>query len=924
MSWNYNLHPAIQLHVPDRIQREDADRQTRTATAILSRLHSMPGQILADEVGMGKTFVALAVALSVALQDKEKRPVVVMVPPGLKEKWPKELNVFKEKCIQSSSPIRIDYGIAENNVQFLKLLDDPFDQRKQIIFLTHSALTRNLTDKWLKLAIIQRALYRRKDERIAKVYKSLNRFGVQLFGLVSITRGYENLIEQLLEKDTSKWKQILIKADVLETEDDDPVPQQILDILYDLPRQSFDELLQVLFDDLPTKDSDSIKGRLRNFRKELNDALHPIWGLCLAKLTHSLPLLIMDEAHHLKNSKTNIARLFQESDPDKSINDGQLHNVFERMLFLTATPFQLGHHELCSILERFKGIHWQSAAVDGLFLEQYAEQLEKLRAILDTTQETAVRFDNAWGLLKPVDLELGGQQMEDVAAWWKLLQSAETDTLNTQQKLVKERHRELFAKMKVAEEELKKYVARHLRTRELTGKFSGIARRAVLPGSSIVDGQIGKSGIRVDNGSLLPFLLATRLSSLNPEARPVFAEGLASSYEAFLYTRKKSWDADPTDLDEDNETKRVPSNRSSERYLEEIEFQVKEQGQMEQHPKLGATVKKVVELWTKGEKVLIFCHYLKTGDSLWQAISNAMRNWIEEQAALKLNCSKELAEEELTRIGNRFDEGYRMRNHFDARLLPLIQEFDVLKPHQEKIRDVIIRYFRTPSFLVRYFPIGIEAEESELLDLAFNQCDSSGISLLNVIQNFLQFLGNKCGETEREKYLAALSSIQTGEIKLRRIADEDNKTLPNVRLVTGSTEMQTRQNLMLTFNTPFYPDVMIATSVMAEGVDLHLNCRYIIHHDLCWNPSTLEQRTGRIDRIGAKAELCGQPINIYLPYISETQDEKMYNVVMDRARWFNILMGEDYKEDLETTEKLAERLELPEEIVKELAFRLEV
>ena len=29
---------------------------------------------------------------------------------------------------------------------------------------------------------------------------------------------------------------------------------------------------------------------------------------------------------------------------------------------------------------------------------------------------------------------------------------------------------------------------------------------------------------------------------------------------------------------------------------------------------------------------------------------------------------------------------------------------------------------------------------------------------------------------------------------------------------------------------------------------------HMIHHDLCWNPSNLEQRTGRIDRIGAKAE----------------------------------------------------------------------
>jgi superfamily II DNA or RNA helicase len=156
------------------------------------------------------------------------------------------------------------------------------------------------------------------------------------------------------------------------------------------------------------------------------------------------------------------------------------------------------------------------------------------------------------------------------------------------------------------------------------------------------------------------------------------------------------------------------------------------------------------------------------------------------------------------------------------------------------------------------------------------------------------------------------------------IETPSENTLPNVRLVTGATKMDTRQNLMLTFNTPFYPDVLIATSVMSEGVDLHLNCRFIIHHDLSWNPSTLEQRTGRVDRIGAKVEQCGKSLEVYLPYVAATQDEKMYKVVMDRERWFNILMGEDYKEDLMSTEKISERVPLPEQIVKDLAFRLEV
>ena len=148
--------------------------------------------------------------------------------------------------------------------------------------------------------------------------------------------------------------------------------------------------------------------------------------------------------------------------------------------------------------------------------------------------------------------------------------------------------------------------------------------------------------------------------------------------------------------------------------------------------------------------------------------------------------------------------------------------------------------------------------------------------------------------------------------------------LPNVRLVNGSTSSETRQRLMLTFNSPFFPEILITSNVMAEGVDLHRYCRYVIHHDLDWNPSVLEQRTGRLDRIGAKVERCGDPIHVYLPYVAETQDEKMYRVVMDRERWFNVVMGEKFRVDARTTDALAQRVPLPASVARELAFRLEV
>ena len=48
---------------------------------------------------MGKTYVALAVIASVVRATRGSgRPVVVMVPPALASKWPREWEQFKAVC----------------------------------------------------------------------------------------------------------------------------------------------------------------------------------------------------------------------------------------------------------------------------------------------------------------------------------------------------------------------------------------------------------------------------------------------------------------------------------------------------------------------------------------------------------------------------------------------------------------------------------------------------------------------------------------------------------------------------------------------------------------------------------------------------------------------------------------------------------
>ena len=127
---------------------------------------------------------------------------------------------------------------------------------------------------------------------------------------------------------------------------------------------------------------------------------------------------------------------------------------------------------------------------------------------------------------------------------------------------------------------------------------------------------------------------------------------------------------------------------------------------------------------------------------------------------------------------------------------------------------------------------------------------------------------------------------------------------------------------MRSFNTPFFPDVLVCSKVMGEGVDLQRFCRHVIHHDLAWNPSEIEQRTGRVDRLGCKAE-GRHPIVVYLPYLAGTADERQYRVMSDREQWFRVVMGQDEVARLITPES-APAVPLPAAASEELSFHLDL
>ncbi|MEW6260227.1 MAG: helicase-related protein [Thermodesulfobacteriota bacterium] len=659
-----------------------------------------------------------------------------------------------------------------------------------------------------------------------------------------------------------------------------------------------------------------------------------------------------------------------------------LKDKFDRMVFLTATPFQLGHQELIRVLRSFAAVRWSSSEAPAGSREEFLATMFQLDQALDSNRLAGRQFDRHWGKLR-ADMLGSIEQNEDeeqrILHWWRRVEAAPADIWEEQMVQV---YRNCATTKEHAEKLLKPWLIRHNRLPHLPGT-AAIPRRNVLVGKAIENSGAGDArqtveGLPIYGRALLPFLITARAQGQLAQSlgtRAFFAEGLASSYEAFHHTRDgrsennyfgdglaghtecPSWLV-PTKWYEEQIARLIPSRKASR----ELRMA---------HPKIEATVRRAVELWLSGEKVLVFCFYIQTARALAEHLREEVNQRILDIAGKKigLNTRRQSSEIQgwLARIVRRLSD---VESPFNREILSLLESavdkphYAILQRYREQLLGVLMAYFRSSAFVARYLPLndplvrkafgervtrrdviakGIDALRHAILE----ETDASNQTYLGRIGQFLDFATELAERAERRlvlregeepeesedpllEYLNAVSIYS----KPRRLdpADDDEaedgtddgsyRVMPLVRMVYGETKTVVRDRLMLAFNSPLFPEILVSSSVMGEGVDLHRFCRHIIHHDLCWNPSTLEQRTGRLDRVRCKAEVCSRSIEVYEPFLAGSADEKMFRVLRDRERWFQIVMGQKFEFDEATSEAIASRLPLPSELARALTFDL--
>jgi hypothetical protein len=78
--------------------------------------------------------------------------------------------------------------------------------------------------------------------------------------------------------------------------------------------------------------------------------------------------------------------------------------------------------------------------------------------------------------------------------------------------------------------------------------------------------------------------------------------------------------------------------------------------------------------------------------------------------------------------------------------------------------------------------------------------------------------------------------------------------------------------------------ILIATDVISEGLNLQRLASNVVHYELPWNPNRLEQRNGRIDRIGQKRDL----VNIRTLVVDKSMDKEILDLLLEKQRTIEI------------------------------------
>ena len=142
----------------------------------------------------------------------------------------------------------------------------------------------------------------------------------------------------------------------------------------------------------------------------------------------------------------------------------------------------------------------------------------------------------------------------------------------------------------------------------------------------------------------------------------------------------------------------------------------------------------------------------------------------------------------------------------------------------------------------------------------------------------------ECVKRENGKVIVFVSFKNS----IRYIAKRLERDGVGFRIISGDDKTrEDRVKAVEEFRTQPQVQVLLSTEVGGEGLDMQF-CNTMVNYDLPWNPMVVEQRIGRIDRIGQQAKV----IHIYTMIVQGSIQEKIHDRLLYRIEEFRKTIGD--------------------------------
>lgn len=246
-----------------------------------------------------------------------------------------------------------------------------------------------------------------------------------------------------------------------------------------------------------------------------------------------------------------------------------------------------------------------------------------------------------------------------------------------------------------------------------------------------------------------------------------------------------------------------------------------------------------------------------------------------------------------------------------------------LTPQEKEYYDAVIEFVKfinpdTPTGFITIMPERMASSSMKASIISFKEIKKQGKLFIKDIDDLDEYYedldiikeagiyldriiekGEAIGDNDSKflKFIEIIVNLRKENLKQLIVFSFFKKTLNylssklielnyKVGVIHGDYTVEERFNTIKRFKNGDF-DILLSSEVGSEGLDMQF-CNVVVNYDLPWNPMRVEQRIGRIDRIGQKHN----KLLIFNLCISGSIEDRIYNRLYEKLNIFENSIGE--------------------------------